>query len=154
MASFTVQLVTRVPIFADLVVTADDEEAARAIVARMRADADEQLCAIQWRHGEGGEHKIAFALDERDISEVEVQHVEKIDERTVRIAAFHAQHGEAWGVIEQAGMERERHTGSLYASKREAWDHVRAHYDPDERDDLKVDVAHWDAEGGFWSYDH
>ena len=79
MAKFTVQLVTRIPIFADLVVEADSCADAQAIVESMARDGDEQLTSIQWRHGEGAEHQIAFTLDERDVAEVEVQGVTKID---------------------------------------------------------------------------
>jgi len=154
MARFTVQLVTRVPLFADLVVEADSHGDAQAIVEAMARDGNEQLSSIQWRHGEGAEHPIAFALDERDVAEIEVQGVTRVDERIPRIAAFHAKNGEAWGIIEQSGMEGERHTGALYASYKEALDARDSDYTRDEREDLHVDVAHWDAEGEFWSYDH
>lgn len=154
MAKFTVQLVTRVPIFADVVVEADSHTDAQAMVEAMARDGDEQLTSIQWRHGEGAEHPIAFTLDERDIAEIDVQGVAKVDERIPRIAAFYAKHGDAWGIIEQSGMERERHTGALYATQKEALDARDADYTREEREDQFVDIAHWDGQGEFWSYDH
>lgn len=154
MARFTVQLVSRIPIFADIIVEADSHDDAKGIVEAMVSNSEEQLTSIQWRHGEGAEHPIPFTLDERDVAEIEVQGVAKVDERIPRIAAFHAKHGEAWGIIEQSGMEGERHTGALYASQKEALDARDRDYTREEREGLFIDIAHWDAEGAFWSYDH
>lgn len=71
-----------------------------------------------------------------------------------RINAFHAKHGEAWGIVEFAGWDKEKHTGALFERREAAWKYVGAHYDPDEVESLGVDVGHWDREGEFWSYDH
>lgn len=78
----------------------------------------------------------------------------KAQQRAERIAAFHAEHGEAWGIIEFAGMLSENDTGGLFKSQNEAWDYVYAHYAPDERRAMQIDVPHWDLEAGFWCYDH
>lgn len=154
MAKFLVQLVTRVPLFADIVVEADNEADARRYMGIMRDDAHPQLAGLKWRHGEGAEHAITFGLDERDLAEIEVQGVSEIDKRILRIQAFHAEHGEAWGIIENSGHENERHTGALFGTPTEAWKHVAEQYDADEKTSLHIDVAHWDTDGGFWSYDH
>lgn len=74
--------------------------------------------------------------------------------RLERIRAFYAKHGEAWTYIHLAGYVGEVWPGGLYEDQREAWKAVEKDYDRDEREAAKVDVAHWDAEGEFWSYDH
>lgn len=71
-----------------------------------------------------------------------------------RIGEFHRQHGEAWSFIHRAGYVGEVWPGGLYASEREAWKAAREAYDDDEWEDARVDVAHWDVDGEFWSYDH
>ena len=71
-----------------------------------------------------------------------------------RIQAFYAEHGEAWSYIHQAGYIGEVWPGALFADQREAWKAARADYDPDEWEEARVEGAHWDADGKFWSYDH
>jgi hypothetical protein len=70
-----------------------------------------------------------------------------------KVRAFHAAHGEAWGIIEESGRERERHTGGLFERYTQADDYKRRLYDPEEIESLAVDVARWDAAGEFWTYD-
>lgn len=64
------------------------------------------------------------------------------------------QHPAKWAIIENAGYEGENIAGQNFTSEAQAWATVRRNYDPDEIEDMHVDVAHWDEEGGFWSYDH
>jgi len=71
-----------------------------------------------------------------------------------RVNAYHDEHGQAWGVIENAGYERERDTGGLYGSFGEAVKARAKGYDADEVERLHVDIARWDRDGEFWSYDH
>lgn len=71
-----------------------------------------------------------------------------------RIEAFRREHGEAYGIIEFSGQDREKHTGGLFEDANAAWRYVRKHYDADEVESLGVDVARWDSDGQFWSYDH
>lgn len=65
-----------------------------------------------------------------------------------------------WAVIEMAGMARGECIVRVFdgdtpaAGRGPAEDWLFNRYDEDERDELHPDVAHWDAEGGFWSYDH
>ena len=59
-----------------------------------------------------------------------------------------------WAVIENAGYEGECVIASNFTHWLDAYDYVCSHYDEDERESLHVDVAHWDEEGEFWSYDH
>jgi hypothetical protein len=59
-----------------------------------------------------------------------------------------------WAIIENAGYEGERNIGGEFGSSKEAWAYVSKMYDPDEQESLHVDVAHWDEDGEFWSYDH
>lgn len=74
---------------------------------------------------------------------------------TVSINAFHDAHGAAWGVIEQPGMENgDRFTGCLYATYDAAVKAKLADYRPDEIESLTPDVARWDRQEGFWSFDH
>ena len=56
-------------------------------------------------------------------------------------------------VIENAGYQGEC-VRKEFASWREAEAWTRRHYSEAERDSLHVDIAHWDAVGEFWSYDH
>jgi hypothetical protein len=70
-----------------------------------------------------------------------------------KVRRFQAAHGEAWGLIEESGMEREHHTGAVFATFREAVDYRAKQYDPDEIEAMHVDVARWDAQGEFWTYD-
>lgn len=79
---------------------------------------------------------------------------ELTDKQLARIRAFLAQHGEAWTYIHRAGYVGEVWPGGLYGGPAAAWDAAREAYDADEWEDARVDVAHWDAEGEFWSYDH
>lgn len=77
------------------------------------------------------------------------------DGETLSINAFHDETGAAWGVIEEPGMEGgDRFTGQLHATYDAAVKAKLADYRPDEIERLKPDVARWDREGGFWSYDH
>lgn len=59
-----------------------------------------------------------------------------------------------WAVIEMAGMahgERVVHECASWSAA-DSW--TVKHYPQDERERLHVDIAHWDEEGEFWSYDH
>lgn len=66
----------------------------------------------------------------------------------------HAEHGEAWGVIEESGRDAEHHIGGAFRSLTEAVDYRTAHYDPPEREQLAVCIARWEPDGEFWSYDY
>ena len=57
-------------------------------------------------------------------------------------------------VIENAGYVGENLRKSGFTNWRDAEAYINAHYDEDEREMLHVDIAHWDEDGGFWSYDH
>lgn len=151
MAKFTAHLVVRVPIYAELIVEADDHGDAQAQAQQQSFDT---LQALKWGRGADSEYAVPFRLHGDDLSTVEIARVAKVDERDLKIAAFHAEHGEAWGVIVNAGYVGETDTGGLFKSQREAWEYVEANYDRDERETLHVDVPHWDAAGRFWSYDH
>ncbi len=56
-------------------------------------------------------------------------------------------------VIENAGYIGEN-LRAEFSTWREAEAYVDKHYRGDECHELHVDIAHWDEEGGFWSYDH
>lgn len=56
-------------------------------------------------------------------------------------------------VIENAGYEGESIRGE-FTSWRDAQAFIDSHYEDDEFESLHVDIAHWDVEGSFWSYDH
>lgn len=71
-----------------------------------------------------------------------------------RINAFYDQHGNAWGIIEESGMEREHHTGALFATLGAAHDYKVKQYDADEVESMNVALARWDREGEFWTYDY
>ena len=73
--------------------------------------------------------------------------------KSERIEMFRTEHGAAYGIVEFAGWDREKHTGGLFARASDAWAYVNTHYDPDEVESLGVDVARWEPEGEFWSYD-
>jgi hypothetical protein len=72
---FTIQLVTRVPLFADFEVDAANsaDAFAQAELVLKHPDADAALGKMRWFHGEGAEHPISFELDARDIDGVEIQ---------------------------------------------------------------------------------
>lgn len=66
-----------------------------------------------------------------------------------------------WKIIENAGYVGENKRPGEFASQSAAWEEVERLYEPDEREALHVDVAHWEevtcggvGAGGFWSYDH
>ena len=58
-----------------------------------------------------------------------------------------------WAVIENAGYEGECVRRGDFKSAMEAERYAQSKYDEDEREDLHVDIAFWDADG-FWSYDY
>lgn len=62
-------------------------------------------------------------------------------------------HPTKWAVIENAGYEGER-VARTFATEGAALDFFADHYSDEEADELHVDVAHWDEDGAFWSYDH
>ncbi|MFN4296960.1 MAG: hypothetical protein ACK4FB_08960 [Brevundimonas sp.] len=74
--------------------------------------------------------------------------------QTARITAFADTNGEAWGIIEFAGHDGERHTGALFRTHSEAVKDGLSDYEADERESLHVHVARWDRANGFWTYDH
>lgn len=76
------------------------------------------------------------------------------DTQRGRIRQFYARHHEAWTFVHRAGYVDEIWPGGLYPSQSEARAALRAAYDHDELEQAKPDVAHWDADGEFWSYDH
>ena len=59
-----------------------------------------------------------------------------------------------WAVIENAGYRGERVVNDRMTTHSAAIKLMQDLYDPDEIEDLHVDIAHWDEEGEFWSYDH
>lgn len=71
-----------------------------------------------------------------------------------QITACHSRHGQAWAIIENAGRQTERQTGGAFPTFHDAVSHRDGHYEPDEITDLSVDVARWEPEGRFWSYDY
>lgn len=58
-----------------------------------------------------------------------------------------------WAVVENAGYEGEttRHVDRSY---REALAWSKEHYSEEEREELHVDIAHWDHDQECWSYDY
>lgn len=61
---------------------------------------------------------------------------------------------ERWKIIENAGYIGEVEIPGEFPDQYEAWAEVKRRYRDGEQERLHVDVAHWDDEGGFWSYDH
>jgi hypothetical protein len=59
-----------------------------------------------------------------------------------------------WAVIEYAGYEGECVVASDFSHWQFAQEYVNNHYDRDEQEDMRVDIAFWDAEQECWSYDH
>lgn len=60
-----------------------------------------------------------------------------------------------WAVIEEAGMDRETVRRDDFTDMSEAIRWMNRTYPSAlEREVLHVDVAKWDAEGEFWSYDY
>ncbi|WP_338578663.1 hypothetical protein V8J38_16805 (plasmid) [Brevundimonas olei] len=82
------------------------------------------------------------------------------DTKLARTRAFNTKHGQAWAVIEGAGMEGgDRHVGRLYKTFGEAFAARAKDYEPSELDRessscLHVAIARWDAAGDFWTYDY
>lgn len=70
---FQVQLVSRIPVFADLEIEADSNEEAIAKAEAMRDDSYHGLLYLPWEHGEVVQTKLPFKLDERDLDNIEVQ---------------------------------------------------------------------------------
>lgn len=56
-------------------------------------------------------------------------------------------------VIENAGYIGEN-LRKEFSNWHDAESYILKHYRSDEREELHVDIAHWDSDGGFWSYDH
>lgn len=76
-------------------------------------------------------------------------------DQIARANAFYDAHGALWGLIEGAGMANgDRWTGACYRSHLDAHKDKLADYDPDEAERLSVDIARWDREGEFWTYDY
>lgn len=72
----------------------------------------------------------------------------------VRVNAFHDEHGEAWTVVEHAGLINEAYTGRLFSSQEDAERHIAEMYSPDQRTHYGIDTPHWDRAAETWTYDH
>ena len=72
-----------------------------------------------------------------------------------RANAFYDAHGALWGIIQGAGLHNgDRWTGGCYATHLEAHKDKRADWDREEAERLGIDIARWDREGEFWTYDY
>lgn len=82
------------------------------------------------------------------------------DTKLARTRAFNTKHGQAWSIVEGAGMaDGDRPTGALYRTFEDAEAARKQGYEPGELDPqspdcLHVNVARWDADEECWSYDY